>query len=77
MLLPGLAYVPTGTAHTESGLRNVYLGAASLSLFGAGLYALGQLAGVSPTASMVGGLALVGVGQTAGIVTAVRQNTGG
>ncbi len=76
MLLPGLAYVPTGTAHAEAALRNVYLGAATLSLFGAGLYALGHLAGVSPTASMVGGLVLVGVGQTAGIVTAVRQNTG-
>lgn len=76
MLLPGLAYVPTGTAHAETALRNVYLGAATLSLFGAGLYALGHLAGVSPTASMVGGLVLVGVGQTAGIVTAVRQNTG-
>lgn len=76
MLVPGLAYVPTGTAHAEAALRNVYLGAATLSLFGAGLYALGHLAGVSPTASMVGGLVLVGVGQTAGIVTAVRQNTG-
>jgi hypothetical protein len=77
MLLPALAYVPTGTAHGDPALRNVYLAAAILSLFGAGLYALGHLAGVSPTASMVGGLALVGIGQTAGIVTAVRQNIGG
>ena len=76
MLLPALAYVPTGTAHARAALRNVYLGAGTLSLFGAGLYALGHLAGVSPTVTMVGGLALVGAGQTAGILTAVRQNTG-
>jgi hypothetical protein len=75
MLLPALAYVPTGTAHADATLRNLYLGAATLSLFGAGLYALGHLAGVSPTAWMVAGLVAVGLGQTAGIVTAVRQNS--
>jgi hypothetical protein len=77
MLLPGLAYFPTGTAHTDGRLRNVYLGAATLSLFGAGLYALGHVAGVEPAATLVAGLATVGAGQTAGIVTAVRQNAGG
>jgi hypothetical protein len=76
MLLPGLAYFPTGTAHADPGLRNIYLGAATLSLFGAGLYALGHLAGVEPTMTLVAGLATVGAGQTAGIVTAVRQNAG-
>lgn len=75
MVLPALAYVPTGTAHADATLRNLYLGAATLSLFGAGLYALGHLAGVSPPATTVGGLAAVGAGQTAGIVTAVRQNS--
>lgn len=76
MVVPGLAYVPTGTAHQEGTLRNVYLAAAVLSLLGAGVYALGHLGTVSPAAATVGGLATVGVGQTAGIVTAVRQNAG-
>lgn len=75
MLLPGLAYVPTGRAHERASLRRIYLAAAALSLAGVGLYALGHLGGVSPTPAMVGGLAAVGVGQTAGIATAARQNT--
>lgn len=75
MVLPGLAYVPTGRAHERATLRRIYLVAAALSLAGAGLYAVGHLGGVSPTVTTLGGLAAVGLGQTAGIVTAALQNT--
>jgi hypothetical protein len=75
MVLPGLAYVPTGTAHHDRTLRNVYLAGAALSLFGAGLYALGHVGGVSRAVTTVAGLGAVGVGQTAGVVVAARQNT--
>jgi len=75
MILPGVAYFPTGTTHQDGRLRTVYLGAATLSLFGTGLYALGHLGGVEPLVTTIGGLAIVGVGQTAGIVTAAVQNT--
>lgn len=74
MVLPGLAYVPTGRAHADRTLRRVYLLAAVLSVAGAGLYAVGHLGGVAPATTTVLGLAVVGVGQTAGIVTAVWQN---
>jgi hypothetical protein len=73
MGLPAAAYVPTGRAHDDPTLRRVYLAAAALSLAGTGLYALGHLTG---TAATVAGLGAVGAGQTAGIVTAVWQNTG-
>jgi len=76
MLLPGVAYLSTGQAHDEAGLRRLYFGAGALSLAGAGLYALGHVGGVDPAATPVAGLAVVGVGQTAGIVTAVLQNAG-
>jgi hypothetical protein len=77
MVLPAVAYVPTGRAHGDTTLCRIYLGSAALSLAGAVLYALGHLGGVAPDASTLAGLAAVGVGQTAGIVTAVDQNTGG
>ena len=75
MLLPGLAYLPTGRAHGDATLRRVYVGAGALSLLGVPLYALGHLGGAGGTATL-GGLAFVGLGQTAGILTAVDQNTG-
>ncbi|MFT4921695.1 MAG: hypothetical protein ACI8XM_000900 [Haloarculaceae archaeon] len=76
MLLPGLAYVPTGTAHADATRRRTYLAAAALSVAGAGVYAFGHLGGISPATTTVVGLTLVGIGQTAGIVAAVLQNTG-
>ncbi|MEF8783608.1 MAG: hypothetical protein V5A39_11805 [Haloarculaceae archaeon] len=77
MLLPALAYVPTGRAHESDALRRIYLAAAALSGLGVALYGLGHLGGVATAGTTVGGLALVGLGQTAGIVTAARENTGG
>jgi hypothetical protein len=77
MVLPAAAYLPTGRAHAVATLRRTYLAAGGVSLAGAGLYALGDLAGVAPAATTVAGLIVVGLGQTAGIATAVRQNRGG
>lgn len=76
MILPGLAYVLTGRAHADSLPRRIYIGAGVLSLVGPVVYAVGHLGGVSPDLTIVGGLVLVGIGQTVGIVTAVLQNTG-
>jgi hypothetical protein len=52
----------------------VYLVAAALSLSGTLLYALGHLGGVATGGTTLAGLGAVGLGQTAGIATAVRQN---
>ena len=74
MGLPAVAYVQTGRAHGAGRYRQVYLASGALSLLGGAIYALGQIAGIAPEATVVAGLALVGVGQTAGIVTAALQN---
>jgi hypothetical protein len=74
MVLPAVAYVPTGRAHAVTALRRVYLVAAALSLSGTLLYALGHLGGVATGGTTLAGLGAVGLGQTAGIATAVRQN---
>lgn len=75
MVIPGLAYVRTGQSVEETPARSIYFFAAGASVGGALLYAAGHLAGVSPAATVVGGLVVVGIGQTAGIVTAALQNT--
>jgi hypothetical protein len=75
MLLPAAAFVPTGRVHADDRLWRIYLGAGALSVLGAGLYALGQFGSVAPATTPVAGLAVVGLGQTAGIVTAVVQNS--
>lgn len=75
MILPGLAYVRTGRMVMETPARYVYVAAAGTSLAGAVLYAVGHLGGVETAVTTVVGLAVVGVGQTAGIVTAAYQNT--
>lgn len=72
MVFPGVAYLRTGRAMPELGW--VYLLGGALSFLGAGVYAFG--APVSGGPVVLAGIALVGVGQTAGIVTAVLQNTG-
>jgi hypothetical protein len=66
MVLPalGLAY----TARELPAARTVYLGGAVLSLAGSGLFLAGLGAGSDPLAGL--GFALVGLGQTAGIVDA-------
>jgi len=79
ILLPGVAYLATGRAVTQRPYRQVYLLAGVASLAGAGGYALAWTVGDTgalddPVA--LWSLALVGVGQTAGILAAVAQNPG-
>ena len=75
IVLPAVAYVQTGQAHAPGRYRQVYLASGALSLLGGAVYALGQVANIAPETTVVAGLALVGIGQTAGIVTAALQNT--
>lgn len=70
MVLPGLAYIGTGQS-VEAPFGTVYLGSGIVSLAGAGTYAV---AGSTVEAAV--GLAVVAIGQTAGIVAAVAQNPG-
>ena len=70
MVLPALAYVATAQS-VEKPYSTVYLTGSVLSLTGAGTYAF---AGSTVDAAV--GLAVVGIGQTAGIVAAVVQNPG-
>ena len=71
MVLPAAALVYTGLQPSLP--TTVYSGAGALSLLGAVVYAGVSTAPVSP---QLLGLALVGVGQTAGIVDAARRGTG-
>jgi hypothetical protein len=71
--LPGVAYLQTGQAH-EGGYRRLYLSAGALSLAGGVVYAAGQLGNMSPDATILAGLVVVGGGQTVGIVAAAIQN---
>jgi len=73
MVVPAVAYFLTGRAVETRTYRQVYVAGGALSLLGALVYAL-EPAGVAGESAVVAGLALVGVGQTAGIVTAVVQN---
>lgn len=70
MAVPALAYVATA-AEMEPPFNRIYLGGAVLALAGAATYGL---AGSDVDAAV--GIAAVGLGQTAGIVTAVYQNPG-
>jgi hypothetical protein len=73
MVVPAVAYFLTGRAVETPTYRRVYLTGGALSLVGAAVYAL-EPAGVAGESAVVAGLVLVGIGQTAGIVTAVVQN---
>jgi len=66
MLLPAAALAYTGRELSEGEWAN--LGGAAASVLGAGLYAV---AGLADAPTLVAGLALVGLGQTAGILDAV------
>ena len=70
MLLPGVALVETGREMTGDDPRTVYLAAGALCLVGALVYAGGLLAGGGQR-TLVAGIVVAGVGQTAGIVDAV------
>ena len=79
VLLPGAAYLATGRAVAASPYRRVYFLAGAASLVGAGGYALAWTvgdAGVLGDPVALWSLAVVGVGQTAGILAAVAQNPG-
>ena len=73
MVVPGVAYLLTGRAVDAPTYRRVYLVGGVLSLVGATVYAL-EPAGFAGEPAVVAGLALVGLGQTAGILVAVVQN---
>ncbi len=66
MLLPAVGFVDTGRRVSDG--RWIYAAATAGCLLGATLYALGHSWDLETAA--VGGLALVGVGQTAGILDA-------
>lgn len=66
MLLPAVGFVDTGRRGADRAW--LYYGAALGSVLGALLYAVGLA--VAVPALLVAGLALVGIGQTAGIVAA-------
>ncbi|RXK49476.1 hypothetical protein [Halorientalis pallida] len=74
IVLPGAAYVRTWAAMSGPTYRHVYLVGAALSLVGLGLFAAGGATLLDDATVAVAGLAVVGVGQTAGIVTAALQN---
>lgn len=76
ILLPAAAYVRTWAAMSGPAYRHVYLVGALLSLSGSILFAIGGAALLDAATVAVGGMALVGIGQTAGIVTAALQNGG-
>ncbi|MFC7068992.1 hypothetical protein [Halobaculum lipolyticum] len=70
-LLPAPALLSTGRESVGSA-RTVNYAAAALSVAGAAAYLAGLVGGAAPDATVrLAGLALVGVGQTAGIVDAV------
>jgi len=75
MLLPGVAYLKTGGETTASPYRDVYVGAAAGSILGAALYSLPFVDLAGGSALTLAGLAVLGVGQTAGIVAAALQNS--
>ncbi|SEN94783.1 hypothetical protein SAMN05216388_1006133 [Halorientalis persicus] len=76
IVLPAAAYIRTWTAMSGPAYRHVYLVGAALSLLGLGLFAAGGAALLGDATVAVAGLAVVGLGQTAGIVTAALQNGG-
>jgi hypothetical protein len=76
MLLPAVAYLHTGRETTQEPNRQVYLGAAALSALGAGIYSLPFIDVAGGNTVMLVGIAVLGAGQTAGIVVATLQNAG-
>jgi len=74
MLLPAAAYLHTGRETTRDPHRRVYLAAAVLSVLGATLYSLPFLAIVGGLRLELAGIAVLGIGQTAGIVAAAHHN---
>jgi hypothetical protein len=74
MVLPGAAYLRTGTLVSDGPFRQVYLASGALSLAGVAVYAAGN-AGLTGSAWLLAGLAVVGAGQSAGMVTAAVQNS--
>jgi len=76
MVLPGLAYVKTASVVVAVPARYIYVAAAGTSLGGAAIYALGHVGGIAAPETILIGLAVVGAGQTAGIVTAAWRNVG-
>jgi hypothetical protein len=74
--LPAAAYARTWTVMSGPTYRHVYLVGAALSLLGLAVFAAGGAALLDDVAVAVAGLAVVGLGQTAGIVTAALQNGG-
>lgn len=76
MLVPGAAYLRTGTLVADAPFRQVYLFAGMLSLAGAVVYAAAAANGIGAGAAwLLVGLAGVGVGQSVGMVTAAVQNS--
>ena len=67
MLLPAAGFAYTGRRVTRGAW--IYGGGVAACLLGAALYAVGQFGGV--LLPQIGGLVLVGIGQTAGILDAV------
>ena len=77
MLLPGVAYLHTGLETGCRPQRDVYLGAAVLSVIGAGIYSLPCLGIAGGSRLALSGIAVLGAGQTAGIIVAALQNAAG
>lgn len=73
MALPAWGLLVTGRESPPAGRPRVYTAGASLSAVGAAVYLAGSALG-GARAAWVAGLVLVGVGQTAGILLAVRQS---
>jgi hypothetical protein len=69
MLLPAWGFIVTSRAATEGAW--IHAASAGGCLLGAGLYAGGAVAGMEPL--QIAGLAVVGIGQTAGILDAVLR----
>lgn len=77
MLLPGVAYARTGGETEASPHRRTYFAVAAGSILGAALYSLPFVDLGGGSALLLAGLAVIGIAQTAGIVSAALQNTGG
>jgi hypothetical protein len=76
MALPGLAYLRTGSLVPDTPFRQVYLLAGALSLVGTAVSVAATTNGTGPGPGLVlAGLAVVGVGQSVGMVTAAAQNS--
>lgn len=76
MLLPGPAFARTARRVADGRARTIYGTAAGASFAGAVLYGAGDLGGTAAGLMMFLGLVVVGLGQTAGIVTAAYRNSG-